>query len=81
VEGRNRPAVSEILWLKPYRLLFAASIQGTGTVQEKYFNKIVWALQKAPQRDKCSIKFSIGCRLYTGICPLNRRRNSSWARY
>ncbi len=47
VEGRNRPAVSEILWLlETVSTAFRGVDTGTGTVQEKYFNKIVWALRK-----------------------------------
>lgn len=47
VEGRNRLAVSEILWLlETVSTAFRGVDTGTGTVQEKYFNKIVWSLRK-----------------------------------
>ena len=46
-EGRNRPAVQEILWLLE---TVATAFQGleteAGTVQGKYFNKIIANLQK-----------------------------------
>ena len=46
-EGRNRPAVAEILWLlETVSTAFRGIDTGVGTVQEKYFNKIVWVLRK-----------------------------------
>ena len=46
-EGRNRPAVSEILWLlETVSTAFRGVAIGSATVQEKYFNKIVWELRK-----------------------------------
>jgi hypothetical protein len=46
-EGRNRPAVAEILWLlETVSTAFRGVDTGVGTVQEKYFNKIVWILRK-----------------------------------
>lgn len=46
-EGRNRPAVSEILWLlETVSTAFRGTAIGSATVQEKYFNKIVWELRK-----------------------------------
>lgn len=46
-EGRNRPAVSEILWLlETVTTAFRGLDVGTGTVQGKYFNKIAGELRK-----------------------------------
>jgi hypothetical protein len=46
-EGRNRPAVSEILWLlETVSTAFRGLDVGTGTVQGKYFNKIAGELRK-----------------------------------
>jgi hypothetical protein len=46
-EGRNRPAVQEILWLlETVSTAFQGLNSGDGTVQGKYFNKIVTNLQK-----------------------------------
>lgn len=46
-EGRNRLAVSEILWLlETVSTAFRGIEIGTATVQEKYFNKIVWELRR-----------------------------------
>ena len=46
-EGRNRPAVSEILWLlETVSTAFRGIDTGTGTVQGKYFNKIAGELRR-----------------------------------
>lgn len=46
-EGRNRPAVSEILWLlETISTAFRGLDVGNGTVQGKYFNKIAGELRK-----------------------------------
>jgi hypothetical protein len=46
-EGRNRPAVQEILWLlETISTAFQGLDVGTGTVQGKYFNKIADDLRK-----------------------------------
>jgi hypothetical protein len=46
-EGRNRPAVQEVLWLlETVSTVFQGLETKTGTVQGKYFNKIVADLQK-----------------------------------
>ena len=46
-EGRNRPAVQEILWLlETVSTAFQGLATDAGTVQGKYFNKIVANLQK-----------------------------------
>lgn len=46
-EGRNRPAVQEILWLlETVSTAFQGLSIGNATVQGKYFNKIVSNLQK-----------------------------------
>jgi hypothetical protein len=46
-EGRNRPAVSEILWLlETVSTAFRGLDVGTGTVQGKYFNKIAGELRR-----------------------------------
>jgi hypothetical protein len=46
-EGRNRPAVSEILWLlETVSTAFRGLGVGTRTVQGKYFNKIAGELRK-----------------------------------
>jgi hypothetical protein len=46
-EGRNRPAVSEILWLlETVSTAFRGLDTGTGTVQGKYFNKIAGELRR-----------------------------------
>lgn len=47
LEGHNRPAVAEILWLlETVSTAFRGLDPGAGTIEEKYFNKIAYELRK-----------------------------------